>query len=208
MPFERLVQAGDERLALLERLALEAELEGQLPGLEGQEAGGRVHVFLEDALGRLGGDLLDLDAALGRGHDDGRFAGPVDDEAEVELPGDVQRLLDEDALDPLALGAGLVGHELHADHRGRQGLGLGGRRRELDAAALAPAAGVDLGLDDDPRPDPLGDRPGRRRRSATSPRGTRTPNLARICLAWYSWIFILLSLFSPMKTPGAPGHSL
>ena len=35
---------------------------------------------------------------------------------------------------------------------------------ELDAAALAAAAGVDLRLDDDARPDALGDRPGLRRR--------------------------------------------
>ena len=34
-PFEGLVQAGDEPTALLERLARQAELEGELPGLEG-----------------------------------------------------------------------------------------------------------------------------------------------------------------------------
>ena len=39
--------------------------------------------------------------------------------------------------------------ERHADHLLRELLGLVGRLRQLDAAALAAAAGVDLRLDDD-----------------------------------------------------------
>ena len=79
--------------------------------------------------GVLGRHLLDLDAALGRGHEHRGLAGPVDDDAEIELAGDVERFFDEDALDPLALRTGLMGHEPHADHPGRQGLGLGGGLR-------------------------------------------------------------------------------
>ena len=70
--------------------------------------------------------------------------------AEVELVLDREALLDEQALDLLALGAGLVRDELHAEDllgasASASSRGLG----DLDAAALAAAAGVDLRLDDD-----------------------------------------------------------
>ena len=95
---------------------------------------------------------------------------------EVQLAGDLQPLLDEDALDELALGAGLVRHQRHADHLRGEPLGFLGRLGELDAAALAAAAGVDLRLDDDRPPEPLRDVARLRRRvNATSPRGTGTP---------------------------------
>ena len=77
----------------------------------GCNAGGRVdrsvRIFSGD-----GGDLLDLHAALGRA-DDGDPAGvAVDQQAEVELAGDVAAFLDIDALDLAALGSGLVRDEL------------------------------------------------------------------------------------------------
>jgi hypothetical protein len=78
---------------------------------------------------------------------------------EVELSGDVHALLDEQALDLLALGAGLDGDERAADHLLGVGVRVVGRLDDLDAAevgvlleaALAAAAGVDLRLDDDDR---------------------------------------------------------
>jgi len=81
----------------------------------------------------------------------------------------------------------------HAQHGFRQFFGLLGIRGQLDAAAFAPTAGVDLGLDHDPRPIFFGDRPGFGGVVATSPRGIRTPNRARMLFAWNSWIFISLS---------------
>src|SRR6185369_2990197 len=83
--------------------------------------------------------------------------GAVERDREVELLGDVGRLLDEDLPDPLPLRAGLVGDELHAEDLARQGPGLGGRVGELDAASLAAAAGMDLRLDDTAPPQLLTD---------------------------------------------------
>ena len=64
----------------------------------------------------LRGDLLDVHAALGRRHHRrrGRCRGRATS-AEVELARDVEALLDEQALDLLALGAGLVRDQLHAE---------------------------------------------------------------------------------------------
>ena len=118
------VQVRQELDRLLEGVAGESELEGQVPGLEAGEPDGRVDPFLEDELGVLGGDLFDLHPAFGRGHDDRALPLPVDDDAEVELPGDAQRLLDEQPLDDLALRPGLVGDERHAENLAGQGLAL------------------------------------------------------------------------------------
>ncbi len=49
-------------------------------------------------------DFFDLHAARGAGHDDGRFDGAVDQDAEVELALDVEALFDEQALDDAAAG--------------------------------------------------------------------------------------------------------
>ena len=49
-------------------LALEAEAEGELAGVESLHAGDGIDGDLEDLLGVLRRDLLDLHAAFGRGH--------------------------------------------------------------------------------------------------------------------------------------------
>ena len=54
----------------------------------------------------------------------------------------------EHAADLLALGSGLVRDQRHADHLLRELLDFVGRPGDLDAAALAAAAGVNLRLDD------------------------------------------------------------
>ena len=70
--------------------------------------------------------------------------------AEVELAPDVEPLLDVEAPHHLPLGAGLVRDELHAEHLVGELARLGGAALgELDAAAFAATAGVDLRLDDD-----------------------------------------------------------
>ena len=128
---------------------MQAEAVGELARLVGGEADGRVDDLLEDLLRVLGGDLLDLHAAFGRRHDDDAAGAAVDDHAEVELARDVDALLDEQALDHLALGPGLVRDELHAEDLLRRLARVGGALGDLHAAALAAAAGVDLRLDDD-----------------------------------------------------------
>ncbi len=90
----------------------------------------------------------------------------VEHDAEVKLARDGQRLFDQQPLHGLAFGAGLMGDQLHAEHLGRQLAGFLRRLGELDAAALAAAAGMNLRFDDDaggavgkqagaPRPAPL-----------------------------------------------------
>ena len=94
-------------------------------------------------------DLLDVHAALGRAEDRDVLRGAVDEEREVELAVDLRARLDVEPLHDLALGAGLLGDEPHADHVGRGLLRLLGRLHDLDAAGLAAAARVHLRLHHD-----------------------------------------------------------
>ena len=54
--------------------------------------------LLEDALGRLLGDLLDLHAAVRADHQHGPLGRAIEHDAEIELALDLQPLLDEHAL--------------------------------------------------------------------------------------------------------------
>jgi hypothetical protein len=93
------------------------------------------------------GDLLDLDAALGRGHEGDARGVAVDHHAEIELARDLAAVLDIDPAHLAPARPGLVGDQRHAEHLGGELADLLDRARELDAAALAAAAGVDLRLD-------------------------------------------------------------
>ena len=77
----------------------------------------------------------------------GRSEAAVRDDAQVEFLGDVVGPLHQDLVDHLAFGAGLVGDQGHAQDLVRHPLHLLGGGGGLDAAALAAAAGMDLGLD-------------------------------------------------------------
>ena len=108
----------------------------------------------------------------------------VDHDAQVQLALDLQPLLDEHAADLLAFRAGLVRDQRHADHLLGELLGLVGRLGQLDAAALAAAAGVNLRLDDTMSPPRrLATSPASAGENATSPRGTGTPKRASTDLA-------------------------
>ncbi len=63
--------------------------------------------LLDDPLGRFVRDLLDVDATVLARHQHGLLRGAVEDDAEVQLAGDAETLLDEHALDHLAVRAGL-----------------------------------------------------------------------------------------------------
>ncbi len=104
---------------------------------------------LEDALRRLFGDLLDLDAAVRAHHQHGPLGRAVDHEAQVQLAGDLEAFFDEHAADDPALRPGLVGDQRHAEHGVRGGLRSVRALDDLDAAALAAATGVNLCFDDD-----------------------------------------------------------
>ena len=120
----------------------EADGEGQLAGLPVEEA--EVGMGLEpmDRSGIDLGDLLDLDAAFGRGHDDDPPADPVEDRPEVVLAGDVGGRPDEELANRDAL-------DLEGQDRLRRRLGGVGVGGHLDPAGLAPATDQDLGLDHD-----------------------------------------------------------
>ena len=88
-------------------LPVHAERLRELARLPVLPAGRRIDRLLEDLLGVLLGDLLDVHAAFGRRHHRDAAGGAVEQHAEVVLVIDREALLDEQALDLLALGAGL-----------------------------------------------------------------------------------------------------
>ena len=71
----------------------------------------------------------------------------IEHDAQIQLAGHLQPLFDQHAPDDAAFGAGLVRDEGHADHVARELDGLGRVLRQLDAAAFAAAARMDLRLD-------------------------------------------------------------
>ena len=70
-----------------------------LPGLEALE---RIDVQARERVRVLLGDLLDLDAALGREHEQRLLLAAVEGDREVVLLGDVRGLLDPELLDDVA----------------------------------------------------------------------------------------------------------
>ena len=64
----------------------------------------RIEMFLVDQIGGLFGDLLDLDAAFGAGHQDRLGGGAVQHDSEIQLAGDIAARFDKDLVDRLALG--------------------------------------------------------------------------------------------------------
>jgi hypothetical protein len=134
-------EAGRDRDRVAE-MGPEPETERHLPGLERQQAEERIGLDRDDRLGPVGRDLLDLDAAIGRAHQDDSPARPIQHGRQVVLLDDVGRRPDEDLADRDAL-------DLEVEDRSRDQLGLLGEAGELDAARLAAPADEDLGLDDD-----------------------------------------------------------
>ena len=106
----------------------------------------RLHHLAQDRVGRRLGDLLDLHAALRRGHDHDALALPVEHQADVELALDRHRLLDVEPVHHASLGAGLVRHQPLAQQRLRRLAYLILGAADLHAARLAPRAGMDLRL--------------------------------------------------------------
>ena len=142
----------------------------------------------------LRGHFLDLDAALGAGHQDRQADGAVQHHADVDFAGDLGRRLDDQHLRYLlSLLAGLLGDERILEHDLGDLAGLGAGLDELDAAevlaaalerALAAAAGVDLGLEHDRAAELVeglhAPRPAMRRRCRA---GTAAPAAASSSLA-------------------------
>jgi hypothetical protein len=92
-------------------------------------------------IGARPGQLLDVDAALGRDHREVGPARAIQQHRRVELALDGQKLLDEDPRDVVVL-------ELRGEHALRLALGLVGRVDQHDAAAPSAPTDLDLHLDD------------------------------------------------------------
>ena len=156
------VEGLDEFDHLLERLAGQAEVEGDAAGLEIAQAERRVDGLLEDLVGRLLRHGLDVHAALGAVHDDVAALAAVEQDAHVEfarlaVAGLVNVLGNEHAVDLLALGVGLGGHQVAPKDASRGVLDVLEALGEdhpvaarLGDGALAAASGVDLRLDHEP----------------------------------------------------------
>ena len=125
-----------------------ADAEGQLARLEGLQTAVRLEGLFQDQFRGLGGHLFNLHAAGRRGHEHRLALHAVEHDAEIQLALDGQRLFDQEALHHAALGAGLVGDQLHADHAAGDFGGFGGVLGDFDASAFAAAAGVNLRLHD------------------------------------------------------------
>ncbi len=121
--------------------------ESGLPGLEGFQTPQGVDVEPQNLFGGRGGQFLDVHPALGRQNHHGFARFPVEGDGDVEFALHLDRGFRQYFSNHEALGAGLVGHQgLPQQALGEGGRVLGGFN-ELDAPRLAPAAGVNLGLE-------------------------------------------------------------
>ena len=148
---QHLVERADELDALLDRISFKPQRKRDLAAVKAGIAGCRVDGHGEDFLRRLRRHFLDIHAALGRGYEGDARGGAVDQRGEIELAVNVAPVFHIDAPDFLALGAGLMGHQRHAEHALGFLAHLVDGLDHLDATALAAAASVDLRLDDPDR---------------------------------------------------------
>ena len=100
-----------------------------------------------EAAKAIGGDLLDIHAAFGGGDEGDRLGAAVDQHRQVQLLVDVGTFGDQHGVDRKLHAGGLVGRHPGAEHRRGVLLHFIKVLRQLDAAGLAAAAGVDLRLD-------------------------------------------------------------
>ena len=124
---------------------------GELAGGVVLHAFDRIDEDADDLFRRVVGDLLDVHAAFARSHHRHLLGGAIGQHGDVVLLLDVGAFLDQEPAHLLALRPGLVSDELHAEDLAGELRDLGLRARQLDASALAAAAGVDLRLDDPDR---------------------------------------------------------
>ena len=139
---------GIQRLGRRSRLGrLQSQPGSQPAGLVGHQPQHRLNRLGVDVLGVGGGHLLNVHSPGGADNHHRPPETPVNGQGHVELPSDVGQFLDQHRVYWNPLGVGLVGYQVLPQE------GLGGllrlfrRAHHLDAAGLAPTAGVDLGFD-------------------------------------------------------------
>ena len=141
------VTAEDDRGGLIDLGLVHAQGKGDLARLKGLHADRRFHGDLDDRLRLFPRQLLDLHAALGRGHHHDALCGAIQHKGQIELALDIAAGLDVQTLADLAALSGLMGDQLFAEQFISGGIDLVLAPAQLDAAGLAARAGVDLGLD-------------------------------------------------------------
>ena len=154
---EGVVELHGEIIGLLGQITAQAERLGDRAPVMGHGAGGGVDGDGVDLLRRVMGDLLDIHAAFRRDHEGDAARGAIDQRGEIEFLLDIGAVLDIEAVDLLAVIAGLHRDEGLAEHLGGEFLhlvdGLGQAHAALLARirflelALAATAGMDLALD-------------------------------------------------------------
>ncbi len=162
-----------------------AQAKCQFARVERLQSRGRIDRLAKNRFGMLLGDFFDFHAAGGAGHEYGLAGGAIHQNAHVEFALDVKTFFDQKAADDAAFFSRLRRDQLHAEDVLGKRLRLVGGTCELYPAGFAAAAGMNLRL----HHDHGGAQPLCRAAGAssflntTSPRGTGTPNLARIALA-------------------------
>jgi len=133
-----------------------AKEDADLAGLVGLEAEARMNGFPQDGFGIFLCDGLDIHSALLAGNDDGTARSAVENDGQVKFAGDFGGFPNQNGVDGLSLGSGLMRDEGVTDHVGRDVLDLSGGFDEMYTPlktilemAFAPPAGMDLGLDDE-----------------------------------------------------------
>ncbi len=151
---EQPAQWTDELLGRAYAGAGQAELSTQFPHLIRLNPGVWMKRFFENQLGRFGGNFLDVHAARAAGHQHRHRRCAIDDDAEVQLPGDVAAGFDQHAANCLTGRAGLNCDQFVAQQLAGHGGGFFRASHELHAVllrvvldrALTSAAGVNLGF--------------------------------------------------------------
>ena len=174
---ERVVELADDRRdLLLLRGVGHARAVDEPPRLPWVEALERVDVKLDESVGTLLGDLLDVDPALGREHVERLLRATVEGQRQVVLLRDLRRLLDPEPADDVAT-------DVEPENLAGTRLGLVRARGELDPARLAPPAREDLRLDDDRPTELLGRGARLLGRGREPPLRDRDPGLSEELLA-------------------------
>ncbi len=127
--------------------AIEIHREAELTALVGLQAFDEIHHDGVDVFGRLFGNLLDVYAAVLGGDEGDGLAVAVDQDRQVQLLGDVRGIGDQHQVHRQRAAGGLVGFHGLAQHALGGGMDVIQAFAELDAAGLAAATCVDLGLD-------------------------------------------------------------
>ena len=115
---EGAVEAAEQCHEGVDLFARKAEREGDLAALIRLVTRGGIDRLLDDLVRRVVRHRLDIHAALGRGDDRDAAHRAIDQQREVELAFDVAAFLDIEPLDGLARWAGLLGHQVVAQHGG------------------------------------------------------------------------------------------